>query len=159
MEISDISAEGTVRRPGLMRMMNMISRAEGIYRTQALGDASVWGCRHSFVLAVCHEPGMPQDNLAKKLCLNKSTVARTLSQMEDDGLIRREVCTSDKRKTLVYPTEKMLEIYPRVKNITREWSLLLKEGIDGEELAVFERVLEKMWSRAVMLTDTEDDIS
>ncbi len=142
---------------GIMRMMNMISRGEGAYRTRRLGEESVWGYRHSFILAICNSPGMPQDSLARALCLNKSTIARTLSQMEDDGLVIRKACESDKRRTLVYPSDKMLEIYPRVKNITREWNELLAEGISEGELEAFRRVLSLMYERAVILADTEAD--
>lgn len=127
----------------IMRRMNVISRCESIYRTQKL-EEELPGIFHSYILTICLRPGMSQDKLAKHLCLNKSNVTRHLAKLEQKGYIERKVCEEDKRELLVYPTEKMLELHPEVVRITREWNVLVAEGISEEELAVFHRVLDKM---------------
>ena len=45
----------------------------------------------------------------------------------------------------------MLEAYPEIRKIAREWNSALIEDIDEEELRIFESVLEKMERRAVEL--------
>ena len=55
---------------------------------------------------------------------------------------------TDKRQSLVYPTEKMLDILPRVRAVTSEWNQLISDGISAEELEVFESVLHRMEKRA-----------
>lgn len=127
----------------IMRRMNVISRCESIYRTEQFGE-ELPGIFHSYILAICAKPGMSQDKLAKYLCLNKSNVARHLAKLEKNGYIERKVCAEDKRELLVYPTEKMHEIYPEVVRITREWNVLVAEDVSEEELNVFHKVLDKM---------------
>ncbi len=144
--------KGRFIMPNIMRKMNVVSRGESIYRTKRLGDEKIWGAMHSYILFVSNNGGCTQDRIAKALCLNKSNVTRTLSHLEDAGYVKREQSPEDKRQMLVYPTEKMLEVYPRVKKITNEWNELLTEGISEDELTVFHSVLERVYIKALKIT-------
>ncbi|MBQ4518106.1 MAG: MarR family transcriptional regulator [Clostridia bacterium] len=140
----------------IMRKMNMISRCESLYRT-AQKTVNLPGLYHSYVLAICHQPGNSQDFLAKHLCMNKSSVARHLSFLENEGYIHRETSPEDKRELLVFPTEKMLDIHPLVVSITKEWNTRLTEGISEEELALFHRILEKMTETSQSILRIEEE--
>lgn len=140
-----------------MKSMNIISRCQAIYRAQRL-DSDLCACHHSLVLAICHSPGRSQDELAKDICLNKSTVTRALAQLEERGYVIRTSDPSDKRRTLVEPTEKMLDIFPEVRAITAEWNTAISAGISDEELALFHKVLKKMEQNARnTIQKTEDN--
>ena len=106
---------------------------------------------YAFVFAICRAPGRSQEELARELCVNKSTVARALNHLEGAGYVTRVAAPSDKRQLTVYPTEKMTAVLPRVKEASSEWMRLLSEGISEEELAVFDSVLERMQTRAAEL--------
>lgn len=134
--------------PAVMRNMNLISRCQGLYRAARLSEDTLKSCHHGFVLAICAHPGESQDFLAEHLCLNKSTVARSLGTLEASKLIRREVHAEDRRVTLVFPTEQMLSLYPRVREIARDWNRLITEDCTEEELTLFLSVLERMAKRA-----------
>ena len=130
-----------------MRRINVISRCALNYKTEKLsGELS--GCHHPFVTCISRNPGMSQDEIARRLCLNKSTVARALSYLEERGYVRREADAADKRILRVYPMEKMLGVLPEVKRISAEWNALISEGISEEEFALFSAVLEKIEARA-----------
>lgn len=132
----------------IMRKLNIISRSEGVYRTDRLRDADLGACQHSYVLAVCHHPGLSQEQLAQHLCTDKSNVARHLARLEKSGYVTRRVSETDKRITLVYPTQRMLEVLPQVEQIVRDWNAYLTEGLRPEELAAFQTVLDRMTQRA-----------
>lgn len=131
-----------------MKMMNNISRSQAIYRHGKVATADLQTGQYAFVLAICREPGRTQEELARELCLNKSTVARSLNVLEERGYVSRTPAPCDKRCFLVYPTEKMLAVLPRVKAASAEWMDLLSEGISPEEFSVFVSVLERMQERA-----------
>ena len=134
--------------PSLMRRINVISRCATSYKSERLsGELS--GCHHPFVTYLSRNPGTSQDAIARHLCLNKSTVARTLSYLEEHSYVRREVDPEDKRITRVYPTEKMLGALPEVKALAKEWNALISEGLSEEEISVFSSILEKVESRAI----------
>lgn len=134
----------------IMRRMNTISRCELLYRSQKLGD-KLPGIYHVYVLVVCRNPGMSQEAIAKRLCINKSTVARHLAFLEQNGYITRTAGKEDKREMLVFPTKKMLDIHPDVVEITKEWNKLLAEGITEEELEIFHSVLDKMFEKSTQI--------
>lgn len=140
-----------------MKMLNNISRSQAIYRHSKISAKDMQTTHYAFVLAICREPGRSQEELAKELCLNKSTVARNLNCLEEKGYITRTSLPSDKRQFSVYPTEKMLEILPEIKSVSGEWMSLLSEGISDEELKIFNSVLERMETRAREIIQEQEE--
>ena len=139
--------------PGTMKTLNNISRCQAMYRKKTIAAENLCPNHYAFALSICHEPGRSQDELAKALCLDKSTVARTLAHLEKHGYITRIPNEKDKRQYLVHPTEKMLEIYPKVRLANREWNARLTEDISTEELEVFHKVLAQMEQNAKKITE------
>lgn len=140
-----------------MKMLNNISRSQAVYRRSRISADDLPSCHYAFVLAICREPGRSQEELAKELCLNKSTVARSLNSLEEKGYISRSALPNDKRQLSVYPTEKMLSVLPEVKNASVEWMKLLSEGIPENELEIFNSVLERMESRAREIVEEQEE--
>ena len=140
-----------------MKMLNNISRSQSVYRYRKIAAADIHPGQYSFILAICHHPGRSQEEIAHELCLNKSTVARALTCLEERGYITRTPQPNDKRQLSVYPTEKMLTILPEVKRVSDEWMTLLSEGIGEDELAVFNSVLERMQTKARKITEEQDE--
>ena len=131
-----------------MKMLNNISRSQAIYRHSRISAADLQTGHYAFALAICREPGRSQEELARELCINKSTVARNLNFLEEKGYISRAPLPSDRRQFAVTPTEKMLAVLPEIKQASGEWMVLLSEGIPQEELDIFNSVLERMQARA-----------
>ncbi|MBE6789266.1 MAG: MarR family transcriptional regulator [Ruminococcaceae bacterium] len=131
-----------------MKMLNNISRSQAIYRHSRVSADDLQGGHYAFVLAVCRQPGRSQEELARELCVNKSTVARNLNYLEEKGYILRQPFKNDKRQFSVLPTEKMLAVLPEVRAASAEWMTLLSEGIEQDELDIFNSVLSRMQARA-----------
>lgn len=139
--------------PRIMKILNNISRCQSNYRASKLRTDRLCVGHHAFVLVICRNPGSSQEKLSRELCLDKSTVARALSHLEEKGFIKREANVENKRETLVFPTEKMLEILPEVRKITNEWNELLVSEIPEEELEVFYSVLSRIEGKAWMIIE------
>lgn len=137
-----------VTMPKIMKSLNTISRCQATYRGEKLNADGISACHHAFILLISKNPGRSQEELTRKICLNKSTVARTLNHLEKYGYITRISNPDDKRRFLVYPTDKMLEILPDVIAVSREWNDCIAEGISKEELETFYSVLQRIESRA-----------
>lgn len=133
--------------PKTMRTINRLHRLQTVFRQQRLGG-DICAAHHVFVFTICAHPGLSQDEIARALYLNKSTVARALSSLEERGLVRRELNPEDKRQTLVYPTEAMLKMLPEVRANAAEWNGIIEYGIPEEELNVFYSVLLRMEKNA-----------
>ena len=142
--------------PKIMKGINTIHRCQNVFRGERLAG-EICGAHHLFVFAICNHPGRSQEELAKQLCLNKSTVTRALSSLESGGFVKREINPDDKRQTLVFPTEKMTELLPEVRAIAKEWNELLSKGISEEELVAFHAVLTKMEENARSVIEGLED--
>ena len=103
---------------------------------------------HGYILAICRKPGRSQDDLAASLCINKSTIARGIEWLLENGYVTREAKPEDKRCLLIYPTEKMLKVYPMVKSIADSWNDVLTKDISEEELEITYSVLMRMAEHA-----------
>ena len=139
-----------------MKMLNNISRSQAIYRHSKIMADDLQSGHYAFVLAICREPGRSQEDLAHELCVNKSTVARNLNYLEERDYISRKLLPNDKRQFSVYPTEKMLAVFPQIQKASAEWMSLLSEGIPQEELEVFNSVLRRMQDKAGKIIEEQE---
>ena len=140
-----------------MKMLNNISRSQAIYRQSRISTSELQTGHYAFALTVCRKPGRSQEEIARELCINKSTAARNLNCLEKKGYISRIPSQNDKRQFSVYPTEKMLSILPEIKRASREWMTLLSDGIPEEEFNIFSSVLERMQERARKIIEMQGE--
>lgn len=140
-----------------MKMLNNISRSQAIYRHHKVSAEDLQSGHYAFALAICREPGRSQEELAKELCVNKSTVARNLNYLEENGYIQRTPLPNDKRQFSVFPTEKMLAVLPEIKLASMEWMNLISEGIPQVELDIFDSVLCRMQEKARDIIEKQEE--
>ena len=131
-----------------MKMLNNISRSQAIYRSNKITADDLQSSHYAYVLTICREPGRSQEDIARELCVNKSTAARNINYLEERGYVVRQPLPNDKRQLSVCPTEKMLAVLPEIRNASKEWMELLSEDIPEAELEIFDSVLSRMQERA-----------
>ncbi len=85
-----------------------------------------------------------QKELALKMNIKDSSVTRLLDRLERDGLVIREKNPNDRRVTNVVLTEKGKEMREKMLPEGEKFSNMLLDGIDADELQVFEKVLSTM---------------
>ena len=139
-----------------MKSLNVISRCQSAFRSRKC-EGELSSLNHSLILAICREPGRSQDELAKDICIDKSGVARAVAALESKGFVERKADPENKRKTLVFPTEKMTAALPEVRSVTAEWSRSVTEGISEEEFAVFQSVLFRIEKNARKIIDEKEE--
>ena len=131
-----------------MRQINIISRCATMYRDRALSDTGLAGCHTPYILALYRIPGCTQEELARDLNVNKSSVARQLAVLEERGFIRREPAPGDRRSQLVYPTQKALDLQPRIRQVLREWKAYLTGELTPQEQEVLSGLICRVADRA-----------
>lgn len=88
--------------------------------------------------------GMTQEELARILCLDKSSLSRALSLMEARGLVERGKSDADARHKLVYATPRAGALRRKARETALAVQELALEGIPPEEVAVAFAVLERV---------------
>ncbi len=141
-----------------MKMLNNISRSQAIYRHNKISAKDLQSSHYAFILAICREPGRSQEDIARELCVNKSTVTRNINYLEAKGYVLRKPLPNDKRQFSVCPTDKMLSVLPEVRCVSQEWMTLLSAGIPESELQIFNSVLARMQEKAREITEKQEGI-
>lgn len=72
------------------------------------------------------------------------TVSITLRNMENDGIVRREKNSTDRRETHVCITDKGKKMYKKVLSSLEKADKTILNGISEDELEALVNVLEKM---------------
>ena len=132
----------------IIRDITEIARCGAQYRADVLAPMGLKGCHSSYLLEVCAHPGISQDQLAARICINKSNVARQAAYLEENGFLTRTPSATDKRIMQLFPTEKTLELLPQIAPILSCWEACLTGDISDEEKAVLEQVLSRMKEKA-----------
>ena len=134
--------------PALMYHITHIARCATQYRAEQMAPLGLKACHASYLSSICHCPGITQDQLARRIHINKSNVARQLAVLEEDGFVERKPSPEDKRATLVYPTQKALDVMPEISRIFREWESMVARDLTEEERALAVKMLAKVETRA-----------
>jgi len=139
----------------LMKYISGTYRCAGSFRASRLDMEGLGSCQHVYIAQICQNPGISQEGLAKRICVNKSTVTRQLGALEQNGFVLRHPDPGDRRILRVYPTEKAKLAYPRVMELRADWNRLLLEDFTPEERGALLHMLERIWRRAVRVTEGE----
>lgn len=133
-----------------------IARGCSQYRADALAAYGLKGCHASYLREICENPGISQDKLAQRIYINKSNVARQVAALEENGFVSRCSCCSDKRVTELYPTEKTLQLLPKILEILDNCEQLLAGDLSEDEYETLCHVLARMKTKAATALDVSE---
>ena len=131
-----------------MRQISVTYRCAMRFRERELADTGLAGCQTPYLTTLFRQPGISQEELARQLNVNKSSVARQLLALEEKGYVRREPSATDKRILLVYPTERALALKERLYACYGDWSSYLTQDFTEEEKDVLSRLMVRIAARA-----------
>lgn len=137
----------------LMKSVSRIHRCADAFRAAALPGKNLNSCQHIYIFHICHLPGISQEQLADKICVNKSSVTRQLTSLEKKGFILRRPDQNDRRILRAYPTKKAEETYPQVLDCMVRWNALLLEDFSEQERTALLSMLKRIAEKAVVLAD------
>lgn len=131
-----------------MRQISITYRCAMRFRENELADTGLAGCQTPYLTTLYRQPGISQEEMARALNVNKSSVARQLSVLEEKGYVRRVPSYTDKRILLVHPTEKALALKERLYHCYHDWSSYLTQDFTEEEKQTLSRLMARIAARA-----------
>ena len=143
--------------PSLNRSLNVIGRCAALFRAERLADTGIDPYNYFYLFYICRNPGTSQDALARELYVNKSSVTRHLTHLEQAGFLTRTPDPDDRRVLLLHPTDKAREILPLLREISGNWKSALTAGFTEEETAQFESLLTRAFENAIRAVNGEVD--
>ena len=126
---------------------NAVDRYLRRYRREYMAPLGLKGIHARLFMAICRTPGCSQDQLAKRMWFDKSTIARQMELLEKKGFITRQPSEKDKRVLCVYPTEAMLQFQPGLQAAMEQWENTLLQDLNEEEKAQLNSLLSRIRQR------------
>jgi DNA-binding MarR family transcriptional regulator len=94
-----------------------------------------------YILLIIDKNGTPSTQLGPRMGMEPTSLSRTLKTMENDGLIYRKIDAVDKRKVLIFLTEKGLEKRKMSKEVVLDFNAKLVKKIPKTKLKTYLEVM------------------
>ena len=114
------------------KAISILYRKSHIWLNNSCAQCGLTAAQAMVILIACDFKCLTQDEITKRLGLDKSVIAKTVTKLEETGFLVRTTNPKDKRTYDIRPTEKAWESYPFVR-----------EQIDG----CFQRMTQRMSDR------------
>jgi DNA-binding MarR family transcriptional regulator len=88
-------------------------------------------------------PGINQAYFITAIMREQSIVTKQINKLVKEGWIEKRISNEDRRQSELYPTQKALEIMPKIDEITNSVSQKSVAGLSKEEQEQFAKLLMK----------------
>jgi DNA-binding MarR family transcriptional regulator len=97
------------------KAISILYRKSHIWLNNGCTQYDLTAAQAVVILIVCDFKAITQDEITKRLSLDKSVIAKTVTKLEQIGFLVRSTNEKDKRTYDIRPTEKAWQVYPFVK--------------------------------------------
>lgn len=128
----------------LSRLISILHNQKNSYMNIQLKE---FGLSHGQAITlkiIYEENNIKQEDLNKRLQIDKSAVTRILKTLEDKQLIIKKISNEDKRNHILSVTSKGKILYPKIKNVIKETTEVMLKDIDQNQQLLLEELLLKM---------------
>lgn len=115
--------------------LSLINRAARGYFAAALKPLGIGPGQQAYLLSLRPGERVIQEEIARRLKVDRANVSRAVQALEEKGLLTREKGGNDLRTRPVALTPRGVETRERVEAVAREWILRLKGDMTPEEWA------------------------
>lgn len=126
------------------KLISSVHRKSLIFWSHALREYDISSSEYPILIILNEKEGFAQDEIARKLNLDKSGITRTMKSLLDKGFIERKKDRDDLRCNRIYLTEKGKQSWEPIQNAIQTWNEITEKGLSKEEIELFLRVLSKM---------------
>jgi Transcriptional regulators len=112
--------------------------------TKRMRPLGLYPGQDMILLELLKKDGISQNKLVVELCVDHSTIAKSVNRMLKTDLVKTKKSTKDKRVTLVSLTEHGREIASHVQDVWLEAEYDATNDLSEEEQKAFIETLEKI---------------
>lgn len=138
-------------------MVSMIYRTRLMFINEKIKNMDITAGQIPFLMELSHEEGISQDDLASHFHIDKGTVARALRKLEDNDYLYRKTDPNNRRRYIIYLTEKGKATVPQIIKINKEWESSIRSKISKTEYNHLFNALKTMALSCINTVNTEKD--
>lgn len=135
------------------KSISILYRKSHIWLNNSCTQYHLTAAQAVVILIVCDFAVLTQDEITKRLSLDKSVIAKTVTKLEETGFLVRTHNARDKRTYDIRPTEKAWEVYPAVKEQVDESFRHMTQWMTDTERKEFKRLLQLAADASLTLDD------
>jgi DNA-binding MarR family transcriptional regulator len=128
----------------LSKDFSILHRLSDVYLDHQLIAMNLTSKQFMYILCLCDNEGMSQEQLASELRIDKGSVAKTIKQLESKKYVIRKTSSEDRRQYQVYPTKLAKSIYLDLVEITNSYEHNLTKNLTTIETNIFKNLLDKI---------------
>ena len=123
------------------KAISILYRKSHIWLNNSCAQYGLTAAQAMVILIVCDFQSLTQDEITKRLGLDKSVIAKTVTKLEDTGFLMRATNPKDKRTYDIRPTEQAWAAYPSVREQLDVCFHRMTEEMSEEQRAAFQQLL------------------
>ena len=137
-----------------IKNVSALARYWHTYTHRNLTEIDLSSSEHAVIMHLAHQDCVNQDAIAENLALDKGTIARALTKLEQKNLVSRVVNEHNRRENLVSLTPYGQSEVNAIIQVAQTWNSLVMQGVDEWEQKLFVSILTKITHNAKQLAHT-----
>jgi Transcriptional regulators len=130
------------------KWISILDRCRKSYANRMLEPYGLAGCQYLFLLALNRHNGVSQEKISDFMKIDKTTTAKSIKALENNGFVVRQVDAEDKRAYKVFLTQKAVDVLPVIRKTMRKWEDMVISDISKDDYIFVEKILSKMAGKA-----------
>ena len=123
------------------KSISILYRKSHIWLNNGCAQYHLTAAQALIILILCDFDGLTQDDITKRLSLDKSVIAKTVTKLEELGFLVRTTNAKDKRTYYIQPTEKAWKVYPFIQEEIDRCFQKMTRSMTEKERQEFQRLL------------------
>ena len=123
------------------KAISILYRKSHIWLNNRCAQYGLTAAQAMVILIVCDFGSLTQDEITKRLGLDKSVIAKTVVKLEETGFLVRTTHPKDKRTYDIQPTRRAWEVYPAVREEIDVCVQRMTREMTQEQRAAFQQLL------------------
>lgn len=118
----------------VFKCFKIINKHSDEFLDNKLKKYSLCSCHRIFIKKICENPGITRDNLKNIVHVHPSNTTRAIDYLHEKGYVEKKINEDDKRICLLYPTDKLKEVYNYLIDVEKEWINIITKGLKEDQI-------------------------
>lgn len=132
----------------ILREVGKIARSLSYISNNEFKEVSLDKEQYLYITRIYENPGIINDDLAEMLCLDRTTVSKSIRKLEKRELIFKTQDAKNKKIRRLFLTESAKELYHYLKKEEEYSERMLLQGFTADEKATLLSLLKRVGTQA-----------
>ncbi|MFJ7754313.1 MarR family winged helix-turn-helix transcriptional regulator [Peribacillus muralis] len=128
----------------ILREIGMIARALDSISNIEFKDFDLTKGQYLYLVRICENPGIIQEKVAEMIKVDRTTAARAIKKLENQGFIVKKNDDYNKKIKKLFPTVKGERVYPFLKKEGEYTDKVALAGLSPDETETMLDLLQKV---------------